>query len=339
MNERKHRRVVVSRRGGPEVLRVIEEPDPAPGEGQVRVRTLAAGVSGMDLMVRAHSFPGFPKVPFTPGVDVVGVVEELGPGVAGVEPGSRVAALIGDDGGYAETLCLAAERAVPLPDGLTAAEAASVVTNYLTAYTMLHRAAGVRSGERILIHGAAGGVGTALLELGTMDGLEMYGTASQRNHDLVASFGAIPIDYHEEDFVSRIRQLTGDGVDVVFDPIGGARQLWQSHRALRKGGRLVWFGVAGTATRGIKVIPESLLVRLAIAAIPNGKKAPMPPDASEPNEWYRETLALLLDYAATGKISPVIAKRFPLLEARRAHEYMEQHRYAGKIVLVDGTPG
>jgi NADPH2:quinone reductase len=335
MNEQKrHHRVVVRKHGGPEVLRVMEEPVPTPGEGEVRVRALAAGVSGMDLMVRAHSFPGFPKVPFTPGVDVVGVIEELGPGVVGLEPGTRVAALIGDDGGYAETLCLPAVRAVPLPDGLAAAEAASVVTNYLTAYTMLHRAAHVESGERILIHGAAGGVGTALLELGTMDGLEMYGTASKHNHDLVASFGAIPIDYRAEDFVARIRELTGEGVDAVFDPIGGARQLWQSQRALRSGGRLVWFGVAGTETRGIKVIPESLLVRL-----PNGKKAPMPPDVSEPNEWYRETLALLLDYASTGKISPVIAKRFPLLEARQAHEFMEQHRYAGKVVLVDGTPG
>lgn len=337
MDEQRYRRVVVMRHGGPEMMKVIEEAVPTPDEGDVRVRTLAAGVSGMDLMVRAHSFPGFPKVPFTPGVDVVGVVEEVGEGVDDAKLGTRVAALIGDTGGYAETVCLPAEKAVPLPEGLAPAEAAAVVTNYLTAYTMLHRAGKVKSGERILIHGAAGGVGTALLELGTMDGLEMYGTASKHNHELVASFGATPIDYRTEDFVARIRELTGDGVDVVFDPIGGARHLWQSNRALRRGGRLVWFGVAGTARSGIKVIPGSLLARLVIGLLPNGKKAPMPPSADEPNSWYRNTLEMLLDYTAAGKISPVIARRFPLLEAGSAHEYMEEHRYAGKIVLVNGT--
>lgn len=337
MDDRRHRRVVVRKHGGPEVMKVIEEPIPTPGEGQVRVRTLAAGVSGMDLMVRAHHFPGFPKLPFTPGVDVVGVVEEIGAGVTDIELGTRIAALLGDTGGYAQTLCLPAEKTVPLPDSIAPVEAAAVVTNYLTAHTMLHRAAGVKSGERILIHGAAGGVGTALLELGTMDGLEMYGTASERNQELVASFGAVPIDYTSEDFATRVRELTGDGVDVVFDPIGGARQLWQSSKALRKGGRLVWFGVAGTARRGMKVIPESMMAAVAIGLLPNGKKASFPPDVDKPNEWYRESLGLLLDYAATGKISPVIARRFPLLEAAAAHEYMEQHRYAGKIVLVNGT--
>lgn len=335
MNDKKYRRVVVTKHGGPEVMEVVEEPVPTPDEGELRVKTLAAGVSGMDLMVRAHKFPGFPKTPFTPGVDVVGVVEELGPGVTDVEPGTRVAALLGDEGGYAEVLCVPAEKAVALPDDLAPAEAAAVVTNYLTAYTMLHRAARVESGERVLIHGAAGGVGTALLELGTMDGLEMYGTASRRNHDLISSFGATPIDYRNEDFATRIRELTEDGVDVVFDPIGGARHLWQSQRVLRRGGRLVWFGVAGTARRGMRVIPESLLARLIINLLPNGKKAPMPPAGDEPVGWYRETLGMLLDYAATGKMSPVIARRFPLLDARAAHEYMEQSQHAGKIVLVN----
>lgn len=337
MNDQTYRRVVVTEHGGPDAMKVIEEAVPAPGDGEVRVRTSAAGVSGMDLMVRAHSFPGFPKIPFTPGVDVVGVVEALGPGVTDIELGTAVAALIGDAGGYAEALCLPAEKAVPMPDGLAPVEAAAVVTNYLTAYAMLHRAARVEIGERVLIHGAAGGVGTALLELGAMEGLEMYGTASKRNHDLVVSFGATPIDYRSEDFVDRIRELAQDGVDVVFDPIGGARQLWRSSKALRKGGRLVWFGVAATGRRGLKVIPESLLARLVIGLMPNGKKAPMPPDVAQPTDWYRETLEMLLDYAATGKISPVIARRFPLLDAGAAHEFMEQHGYAGKVVLVNGS--
>lgn len=334
MAESMYRRVVVTEHGGPEVMEVTEEPVPQPASNEVRVRTLAAGVSGMDLMVRSRRFPGFPKVPFTPGVDVVGVVEELGSAVTDLEPGTRVAALLGDRGGYAENVCLPGEKAVRVPEGLASDETAAVVTNYLTAHTMLQRAARVRSGEKILVHGAAGGVGTALLELGAMEGLELFGTASKHNHQVVASFGATPIDYHNEDFVDRLHELTDDGVDVVFDPIGGARQLWRSSRALRKGGRLVWFGVAGTARRGIKVIPESMLTAVVIGLLPNGKRAKFPPDVDEPNDWYRQTLETLLDYAATGKISPVVAESFPLLEARAAHDFMEQHRYAGKVVLV-----
>jgi NADPH:quinone reductase-like Zn-dependent oxidoreductase len=332
-----HRRVVVTAHGSPSVLEVIEETVPDLGQGEVRLRTLAAGVSGMDLMVRARGFPGFPKVPFTPGVDVVGEIEEIGAGVSSLEPGMRVAAQIGDCGGYSETVIIPAEKAVAVPDDLASDDAAAVVTNYLTAYTMLHRAAQIDSGERVLVHGAAGGVGSALLELGTMDGLELFGTASKHNFELLASYGAVAIDYQTEDFVARVRELTGDGVDVVFDPIGGARQLWRSHRALRKGGRLIWFGVAGTAYRGIKVIPESMLAVVAIGLLPNGKKATFPPDVDRPIEWYRTTLELLLDYAATNKISPIIAQRFPLLEAAGAHEFMERHQYAGKVVLVKNS--
>lgn len=327
-------RVVVSKHGGPDVLEVVEEDIAPPGSGQIRVRTLAAGVSAHDLMVRRASFPGFPKVPFTPGVDVVGVVESVGSGVATFDTGEVVGALLGDEGGYAEHVCLSAIDAVRVPAGVDPAAAACVVTNYLTAYAMLHRGAHVRSGERALIHGAAGGVGTALLGLGTLAGLELYGTASPRNHELVASLGAVPIDYRTEDFVERIHELTDEGVDVVFDPIGGWRQLWRSHRALRKGGRLVWFGVAATSRQGMGVIPASLAARFVIDLIPDGRSAPMPPNAAKPNAWYRETLALLFDYLASGKIKPIVAERIPLLEAGRAHELLERGGYAGKVVLV-----
>lgn len=340
MDQTKHHRVVVTRHGGPDVLEVVEETLPRPAAGQVRVEVLAAGVSALDLMVRGRWFPGFPKVPFTPGVDVVGVIAEIGPGVTGLVPGQRVAALLGSYGGYAESVCLSADRAVPVPADVDPAEAVCVVANYLTAYAMLHRAAKVESGDRILVQGAAGGVGTALLELGRLAGLEMYGTASAPNHELVRSYGAIPIDYRCEDFVARIRSLTGDGVDAVFDPIGGARQLRRSHRALRSGGTLVWFGVAGTRRHGLKVIPLSLIMRLLLSLIPDGKKAPMSPDVSKPAEWYRTTLALLLDYLAAGKIRPIVAGRISLREAARSHELIEHGGHAGKFVLTTHTaPG
>ena len=338
MEARTYRRIVVAQRGGPEVMKVVEEPVPDPKQGEVRIRMLAAGVSALDLMVRRSSFPGFPKLPFTPGVDVVGIVDAIGEGVSHIETGQRVAALLGYAGGYAELVCLPASVVVPLPPHLDPAEAVCIVANYLTAHTMLHRAAHVRSGERILVQGAAGGVGSALLELGALAGLEMYGTASPHNHELVASLGAKPIDYHTEDFVARIRQLTGDGVDAVFDPIGGARQLWRSYRALKPGGRLVWFGVAGTKEHGVKVIPLSLLTRLLVALIPDGKNAPLAPDSSKPNEEYRTTLASLLDLLAAGQLHPVVAERFPLLEASRAHELMERGHYSGKVVLTTDEP-
>jgi NADPH:quinone reductase-like Zn-dependent oxidoreductase len=347
MDSMKHHRVVVSRYGGPEVLEVVEEDLPEPQAGEARVKVEAAGVSAYDLMHRrSGSIPGAPRVPFTLGEDIVGVVDKLGEGVSTLEPGQRVAGYP-RGGGYAEFICLPASELVPVPPGLDPGEAVCLVVNYLTAHLMMHRAAGVRSGERILVHGAAGGVGSALLELGKLAGLEMYGTASKYNHELVSALGATPIDYRTEDFVQRIRDLTsgealtGDGVDVVFDPIGGARQLWRSYRALRKGGRLVWFGVAAVSKAGIQVIPLTLLMVVLLKLFPGGKQVPMTPDlgsfAPAHNAWYRETLTELFDAAAAGKLKPVVAERFPLLEAARAHQMLERGGYAGKVVLVAGA--
>jgi len=340
----KHHRVVVTRHGGPDVLQVVEEDLPEPRAGEVRVKVLAAGVSAYDLMFRrSRLLPGTPHVPFTLGEDIVGVVDKLGEAVSTVEPGQMVAGAtfcLGVGGGYAEFICLPASELVPVPSGVDPAEAVCLVVNYLTAHMAMHRTANIRSGERILVHGAAGGVGTALLELGKLAGLEMYGTASRYNHELVSALGATPIDYHTEDFVERIRDLTsgealtGDGVDAVFDPIGGARQLWQSYRALRNNGRLVWFGVAATKKKGLRIIPFTLLLVFLLKLIPDGKQAPLAPDLGKDNAWYRETLAELLDLLAAGKLKPVVAERIPLAEAARAHELLERGEYAGKVVLV-----
>ena len=336
----KNHRVVVSRHGGPDVLQVVEEDLPEPRAGEVRVKVLAAGVSAYDLMFRrSRRLPGTPRVPFTLGEDVVGVVDKLGEGVSAFEPGQMVAGAtfsLGVGGGYAEYVCMPTDEWVPVPAGLDPAEAVCLVVNHLTAHAMLHRAAKVQRDERILVHGAAGGVGTALLELGRLAGLEMYGTASKSNHELVSSLGAKPIDYHAEDFVKRIRQLTGDGVDVVFDPIGGARQVWRSYKAVRKGGRLVWFGVAATKKTGLRVIPFTLLAIGLLKLIPDGKRVPSAPDLSKDNAGYRETLGELLGLLAAGKIKPVVAERIPLFEASRAHELLERGGYAGKVVLVAG---
>jgi NADPH:quinone reductase-like Zn-dependent oxidoreductase len=338
MDEAKNHRIVVARRGGPEVLEVVTEDLPEPGPGEIRVKTQAAGVSGYDLMLRKHWFPGV-KPPYTPGEDVVGVVDKLGSGVSNLELGQRVAFwTFGDAGGYTEFICTPADRAVPVPADFDSVEAVALVVNYITASLAMHKMACVRSGERILVHGAAGGVGSALVQLGELAGLEVFGTASAYNHELVESLGATPIDYRNQDFVARIRDLTGDGVDVVFDVIGGGRQLWRSYRTLRRGGRLVMLGMAGTVGGGTKIIPPSMLVVGLVKILPNGRTAPLGPGMEnypkEHMDWYQQTLGELLDLAATGKMRPVVAERFPLLEASRAHEFMDRGGYAGKVILM-----
>jgi NADPH:quinone reductase-like Zn-dependent oxidoreductase len=334
----KYRRIVVTRHGPPSVLRVVEEDLPEPRTGEVRVKVLAAGVSAYDLMFRrSGSLPGTPRPPFTLGEDIVGVVDKLGENVSTLEPGQRVAGAtfcLGLGGGYAEFLCLPESELVHVPPDVDPAEAVCLVVNYLTAHMAMHRVAGVHSGQRILVHGAAGGVGTALLQLGKLAGLEMYGTASRYNHQLVSDLGATPIDYRTEDFVQRIRDLTGGGVDAVFDPIGGARQLLRSYRALRRGGRLVWFGVAASKNMGLRIIPLTLLMRMLLALLPDGKKVPLSPDLGKEKPWYRDTLRELVQLLAAGSIKPVVAQRIPLVDAARAHELLEQGGYAGKMVLV-----
>src|SRR6187402_2067015 len=244
----RHTRIIVNHYGGPDGLRVVEEEFPEPKDGEVRVRVQAAGVSLPDVMAREGVHPETPPLPFTPGWDLIGVVDQLGDGVSGIEAGQIVAALP-ISGAYAEFVCLPQSELVPVPSGLDAAEAVSLGLNYITAYQMLHRSAKVRSGQRALIHGAAGGVGTALLQLGRLATLEMYGTCSSRGARTVADLGAIPIDYQQLDFVEEIRRLTGSGVDVVFESIGGTH-IWRSRNALRAGGKVVAYGLTGSLHGG-----------------------------------------------------------------------------------------
>ncbi len=234
MGQVTNHRAVVSEHGGPEVLRLVEDDLPEPKVGEVRVRVQAAGVSAFDLIYRRWPhLPGSPKVPFTLGEDVVGIVDKLGEGVTALELGQTVAGGTwsrGIGGGYAEYLCLSASELVPVPAGIDPAEAVCLVVNYLTAHLHMHRIGEVRAGERMLVHGAAGGVGTALLQLGALSDLEMYGTASSSQQELVTELGAIPIDYRNQDFRERIGYLTGgEGVDIVIDPVGGAMHLWHSY--------------------------------------------------------------------------------------------------------------
>jgi NADPH:quinone reductase len=347
----RHTRVIVTRYGGPDALRVVEKECPAPRAGEVRVRVLAAGVAMPDIMAREGVHPETPQVPYTPGWDLVGTVDQLGPGVSGVETG-RVVAAMPIHGAYAEFVCLPQGELVPVPAGLDAAEAVSLILNYVTAYQMLHRSARVTSGQRVLFHGASGGVGTALLQLGRLAGLEMYGTCSSRGAAAVAALGGTPIDYRSQDVVGEIRRLTGDGVDAVFDPIGG-RHLWDSREVLRPGGKVVGYGNT-TALRGeglglarpgrrnrLHGIPVYLLYIAGGWLLP-GRRRIVPYSIQTLKrlkpDLFRQDLATLLGLLAQKQIQPIVAHRFPLAEARRAQELLAQGGVIGKIVLVPRSP-
>ena len=343
----RHTRIIVTHYGGPDALRVVEEECPEPKGGEVRVRVLAAGVSLPDIMAREGMHPETPPVPFTPGWDLVGVVDRLGDGVSGIEPGQIVAALP-IHGAYAEFVCLPQRELVPVPPGLDAAEAVSLVLNYITAYQMMHRSAKVTPGQRVLIHGAAGGVGTALLQLGRLAELEMYGTCSSRSAPAVSDLGGTPIDYQHQDFVQEIHRLTSEGVDVVFDGIGGSN-LWRSREALRPGGMIVVYGFTsklrgGRLTSGRSGsrhrFREAAILGLYIARnwfLP-GRKRMVPYSIQTLKRLkpalFRQDLIALLDLLQQQKIKPLIAQRFPLTEARHAQELLGEGGVTGKIVLV-----
>jgi NADPH2:quinone reductase len=340
-------RIIVTHYGGPDELQVVEEECPEPKKGQVRVRVLAAGVALPDVLMREGVHPETPPLPFTPGWDLIGVVDRLGDGVSGIEAGQLVAALP-ITGAYAEFVCLPQRELVPVPFGVDAAEAVSLVLNYVTAYQMLHRSAKVRPGQRVLIHGAAGGVGSALLQLGHLAGLEMYGTCSSRGASAVSALGGIPIDYRQLDFVEEIHRLTREGVDAVFDGIGGTH-MWRSRKALRPGGTVVAYGLT-SSLRGGRLASGRPGRRHRLHGIPifglyiaggwllPGRRRVVPYSIQwlkrlRP-ELFRQDLIVLLDLLQRKKIRPLIAQRLPLAAARNAHELLGEGGVTGKIVLV-----
>jgi NADPH:quinone reductase-like Zn-dependent oxidoreductase len=233
-------------------------------------------------------------------------------------------------GGYAAYMNLPQSELIPVPSGVDPAEAVCLVLNYVTAYQLLHRAATVAPGAKVLVHAAAGGVGTAVLQLGRLAGFEMYGTASPRKHAIVAGYGASPIDYA----AGKLPK-----VDLALDPIGGS-SWWRSYKALRKGGQLVVYGISaalGPQGRNYTAAIGSFLLLGLFQAIPDGKPAHfyvITKMKKEHPDWFREDLTKLLDLLAAKRMAPVIAERLPLAKARRAHEMLQSGQTTGKLVLL-----
>jgi len=328
-------RVVITAQGSSDVLKLVEDDLPAPAPGQVRVKNLASGVAYADILMRHGLYPKIPRFPFPPGYDIVGEIDALGAGVQGFSIGQRVAALI-MIGGYAQYTIIPIAHLVPVPADLDPAEAVSLVLNYVTAYQMLHRLGRLQSGQSILIHGAAGGVGTAALQLGKLAGLRMFGTASKSKHDLVRSLGAAPIDYRSESFAERIGQLAPEGLDCVLDPIGGKNWL-TSYRCLRRGGTLACYGASSAVAAGKLSAGLGFVLLEILKVLPGGRRAcwyNVKNLRDKHPDWFREDLGKLFDLLAQRQIEPVIAARLPLREASEANRLLEQAQVSGKIVLL-----
>jgi NADPH:quinone reductase-like Zn-dependent oxidoreductase len=335
----KYKHIIIPRFGGPENLSLLEDDLPESRANEVRVRVLAAGVSAADISVRegVHPESMSRRPPFTLGWDVVGVVDKLGDKVSTWQTGQLVAALP-IVGGYAEYIILPSDELVPVPSGVDHAEAVSLVLNYTTAYQMLHRCAEIKSGETILIYGAAGGVGTALLQLGKLANLKkMYGTASYEKHELVSSLGGIPIDYKSVDLFQEIMKLTSHddegerGVDVVFDGFG-TKSLKSSYELLRSGGRLVAYGGSFSP-----IDIGNYMMMFTSNLIPDKRKFILYSiqmlKRLKP-EWFQEDLILLLNLLKEGKIKPIVAARMHLNQAADAQELLANGSVKGKIVLI-----
>jgi NADPH2:quinone reductase len=335
----KYRRIIVSRR---RQLELVEEDLPNPGPGEVRLKILAAGVSYPDVMMRQGIHPEARRLPFTPGWDVVGTVDMLGEGVEAMPLGATCAAMP-IVGGYAEYLCLPATELVRVPPNLDPAEGVCLILNYVTAYQMLHRSAQAKPGESALIHGAAGGVGTALLQLARMHGILSYGTASTGKLRTVESLGGHAIDYKRSDFLKEIRNTPGGGVDIVFDGIGGWNLL-RSWRALTVGGRLVAYGLLSSFTSGKRDLKRLLVSAAGWAAsytlslLSRRKRLfiySIQMLQRRKPDWFRQDLTTLFDLLERGELKPLIDRKLALEQADLAHELLAKGDTVGKIVIVN----
>jgi NADPH:quinone reductase-like Zn-dependent oxidoreductase len=337
------------------VLPGLVEPDglelrsrelPAPAKGQVVLRMDATGVSFAEQQMRRGKYYDQPPFPFVPGYDVVGTVTAAGPEVDTALVGRRFAAVT-KTGAWASHLLVDAVDLMPVPDEVDAADAETVVVNGITAWQMLHRVAKVRTGGTIVVLGANGGVGSTLVQLARPAGITVIGTASPRHHATVRELGATPVDYRDPDLYARIRELAPDGVDAVFDHVGGAgvEQSWQ---LLRRGGTLVSYGTAATKDdEGNSQLPVlKLFARLAAwNSLPNGRSAHFynfwAGKRRGRASWQRrmtEDLTQVLRLVADGVITPQIAARIPLPDAAAALTLAESRTVAGKVVIVPAPP-
>ena len=340
------RAVVIPRHGPPDVLRVEERPDPEVGPGDVRIAVRAAGINFADLLARSGVYPDAPRPPCVVGYEVAGEVDAVGEEVEGFAVGDRV--LAGTRfGGHAELVSVPAGQVIPLPEAVSFEQGAAFPVNYATAQAGLVVMAGLKEGERVLIHAAGGGVGTAATQLARGVGAEIFGTASAAKHDAIRGQGVHhAIDYRTQDVEEEVRRLTdGEGIDVAFDPLG-PRSFRADYRLLRPGGRLVMYGFSESESadrRNIRAIASSL-GRMPFATLPWWKSLAVMNEnkgvfgLNMLKWWDAEGLDRILDPLRggleDGTYEPVVAEAFPFDRAADAHRFIAERRNIGKVVLV-----
>lgn len=324
----KYKSILVTQRGGLEALQIVENELRSPAAAEARIRILAAPVCQDDVAVRVGNRPFLTKPPFVPGYSCIGVVDAVGDNVTTVAAGDRVAALT-SFGCHAEYLYWQAKDLVHVPECLDPAEAAPLILNYLVAYQILHRVARVKVGDKVLLIGASGGVGTAFLQLGQLAGLTMVGLASPSKHQVLTRYGATPIDYHSQDFVEVLHKVEPDGLDYVFNGMG--EEVFERGLAvLRRGGVLVSYGAPQSFAHFLQLAAKLIFYNL----LPNGKKIEGYGTHRLGTELFKQDWLKLFEYLAAGKIKPLIARTFPILEAAKAYELLESGQVSGNVVLL-----
>ena len=337
------RQAVILRRGQPDVIRIREAPDPAPGPGEVRIAVRAAGVNFADVMARLGLYPDAPPLPAVVGYEVAGVVDAVGAAVAGFRAGDRVLALT-RFGGYATSIVVPATQVFATPTQLTDIEAAALPVNYLTASIALYRLANVGGGDIVLVYGAGGGVGIAATQLAKVRHAIVIGTASTSKIDAIRGLGVDhAIDHRRQDIAAEVRRLTsGRGADVILDPIGG-RQFAVSYRLLAPLGRMVVYGVSSLAAGERRSLWRTVRTLMAMPAfrplsLMNHNRGVLGLNLG--HLWgevrqLRASMDGILEEVDAGRVRPVVARTFPLDRAADAHRYLQSRANIGKVVLTD----
>jgi NADPH:quinone reductase-like Zn-dependent oxidoreductase len=338
--------VVLTGAGGYDVLQVQERPDPPVGPGEVRIAVRAAGINFADTMARVGLYPDAPKPPCVLGYEVAGEVESVGEGVNEHAVGDRVVAGT-RFGGQAELVTVAASQAWPLPEALSFEQGAAFPVNYGTAYAALVVMGGLRQGDRVLIHAAAGGVGISATQIARNIGAEVFGTASASKHEAIEAQGVRhPIDYRTLDFEQEVMGITGgEGVDLAIDALGPT-SFRKDYRLLRPGGRLVMYGISENSREGRRDLSATLkgLAAMPTATMPWWKSLMMMNENKgvfglNMLKWWdaegdfdRLVEPLMADLES-GSLQPIVAETFPFERAGDAHRFIAERRNVGKVVL------
>ncbi len=327
--------ILIEKFGGPEVLTLKESALlPDPDKNKVRIKVLATSAAFTDTLIRRGIYPDVrDQPPITPGYDMIGLVDKVGEYAGSWEEGEMVAALT-VTGAYSQYMVLPSDQLVKVPKSIPAAEGVSLILSYVTAYQMLTRSAKVKAGNKVLIHGAGGAVGSALVQVGKTLGLKMYCTASKNQEELLKESGCHFIDYKSNDFAQKLQQLEPEGLDAVFDPFGGAN-FTKSLKVLQKSGILVAYGSYNASSK-FGLIKDFLRTKLwnLLPWMPNTTFYSIGDWHKKHFDWFKEDLDILFNWYLDGQLKPIIAKKMKLSEAPIAHRLIEKGGLMGKIVLI-----